>query len=403
MTQVSRANHSQASSAQPSVASANLQRIGVIGGGQLAGMMAAAARSLGIKLVVQTPEATDPAVEPAFDTVLAPLTDLAATAKLAAECEVITFENEFVDLEGLGALAAQGVCFQPSLESLAPLLDKYTQRSYLQQLGLPVPQFTLLDPELNQGALGQFPLVVKARRHGYDGQGTYIVQNQAEWSTLWQQLEAKNADPADFLVEEFVPFERELAVIATRSSQGELALYPIVETQQEQQVCHRVIVPAQLAPKVATQIEAIAHRLLESLRAVGVFGIELFLTSAKEVLVNEIAPRTHNSGHFSLDACQTSQFEQHLRAISGRSLGNPSLQTPGAVMVNLLGFEHSQSSYREKREQLAAIPDAYVHWYGKTRSYPGRKLGHVTVLLASPQRQAALAVADQIKTIWYSS
>ncbi len=395
MTQVSSANHFQSST--------NLQRIGVIGGGQLAGMMATAAQSLGIELVVQTPEATDPAVELAFDSILADLTDLAATAQLAAKCDVITFENEFVDLASLSTLAAQGVCFQPSLESLTPLLDKHTQRSYLQQLGLPVPQFTQLHPDFNPSSFKEFPLVVKARRHGYDGQGTYIVQNQAEWSALWQQFQAQNSNPADFLVEKFVPFERELAVIAARSSQGELALYPVVETQQEHQVCHRVIVPAQLNSSIYSQIEAIAHKLLESLQAVGVFGIELFLTPAGEVLVNEIAPRTHNSGHFSLDACQTSQFEQHLRAISGRSLENPSLQTSGAVMVNLLGFEDSQASYLDKREQLAAIPDAFVHWYGKTRSYPGRKLGHVTVLLASSQRQAALAVADKIKAIWSSS
>jgi 5-(carboxyamino)imidazole ribonucleotide synthase len=203
-----------------------------------------------------------------------------------------------------------------------------------------------------------------------------------------------------FLVEEFVPFDRELAVIAARSVNGEVVSYPVVETQQEQQVCRRVIAPADITPDQGAVIEAIAHTLLNSLQVVGIFGIELFLTAEGKVLVNEIAPRTHNSGHFSLDACETSQFEQHLRAVCGLPLGNPALHCPGAVMVNLLGYENSHSDYQRQRQQLAAIPGAYVHWYGKTESRPGRKLGHVTVLLEQPNREAA-NIAQTIDSIWY--
>ncbi|HEY9845366.1 MAG TPA: ATP-grasp domain-containing protein, partial [Candidatus Caenarcaniphilales bacterium] len=205
----------------------------------------------------------------------------------------------------------------------------------------------------------------------------------------------------NFLVETFIPFERELAVIAARSEQGDRVIYPIVETQQEDQVCRRVIVPAALSPTMTTEIARIAHTLLERLQAVGVFGIELFLTAAGEVLINEIAPRTHNSGHFTLDACATSQFEQQLRAVCNLPLGSAALLAPAAVMVNLLGFEHSQSSYPEKRDRLGEIPRAFVHWYGKTKSYPGRKLGHVTVLLESSLRSEALEVAQVIEAIWY--
>jgi len=378
-----------------------VQHIGIIGGGQLAWMMAKAAPSLGIQLTVQTPHSSDPATALASGVILADLADITATRQLAAACDLITFENEFVDLDALGCLAAQGVQFRPSLKTLAPLLDKYEQRSYLQRLGLPVPAFAKITPDWDPETAGfQFPLVVKSRRHGYDGQGTFILKDPKALKTFWQQRQSHHQDLSEsFLVEAFVPFERELAAIAARSATGALALYPIVETHQVEQVCRRVIAPADLTASVSAEIEAIAQTLLENLEAIGVFGIELFLTPENRVLVNEIAPRTHNSGHFTLDACPTSQFEQHLRAVANRPLGATNLQTPGAVMVNLLGFETSQEDYLDKREQMAAIPQAFVHWYGKTQSHPGRKLGHVTVLLNSPQQ--APAVAAQIEAIWY--
>nr|WP_290228496.1 5-(carboxyamino)imidazole ribonucleotide synthase [Trichocoleus desertorum] len=378
-----------------------VQRVGVIGGGQLAWMMAGASKKLGVQLVIQTPHATDPAVAIAADTILAAVADAKATEELAARCDVITFENEFVDLEALAQLEAQGTRFRPRLTTLVPLLDKYHQRAYLRDLGLPTPEFLALENQLNSTDLEQlgFPLVLKARRHGYDGQGTFIIQSQAELEEIWQKL-----DHSPALLEAFVPFERELAVIAARSTSGEVAVYPIVETQQESQVCRRVLAPADIPESVQAEAEAIARTLLNSLQAVGVFGIELFLTADGGILVNEIAPRTHNSGHFSLDACVTSQFEQHLRAVCGLALGNPGLSSDGAVMVNLLGYEQSHSDYLEKRQQIEKIPQARVHWYGKTESRPGRKLGHVTVLLSAQTapREQALAIAQEVESIWYN-
>ncbi len=395
-----------------------MKRVGVIGGGQLAWMMAGAAKKLGVELMVQTPSADDPAVAIAHDTVFAPVDDATATAILATKCDIITFENEFVNIEALSVLAEQGVNFRPQIDALAPLLDKYHQRCYLRDLGLPVPKFEELGVRSEE--LGSesnsvcgfstlnkfgFPVVLKARRHGYDGQGTFIVK---DIGTLQEKLEStakkKNLlSHQEFLLEEFIPFERELAVIAARSVHGEVVIYPVVETQQEEQVCRRVIAPAEISKKVAAQIEEIARTLLNSLEAVGIFGIELFLSADDKVLVNEIAPRTHNSGHFSLDACFTSQFEQHLRAVCGLPLGNPNLVCPCAIMVNLLGYEKSQSDYISKRQQLEQIPQSHVHWYGKTESRPGRKLGHVTVLLNNQNRQEAIAIARNIENIWYPS
>lgn len=380
-----------------------MKRVGVIGGGQLAWMMGGAANKLGVELIVQTPSINDPAVSIAQDTVLAKIDDAHATEILAQKSDVITFENEFVNLEALSLLENRGISFRPQLEALKPLLDKYYQRCYLKDLGLPVPQFFALENQEN--LLSQienlgFPLVLKSRRHGYDGQGTFIIHDLA---SLQAKIELDNHTNTAFLIEEFVPFERELAVIAARSVDGEVIIYPVVETQQEQQVCRRVIAPADITPEQAAAASAIAHTLLNSLEVVGVFGIELFLTADGRVLVNEIAPRTHNSGHFSLDACETSQFEQHLRAVCGLSLGNPALHCAGAVMVNLLGYETSHSDYQSQRQQLAAIEQAHVHWYGKTESRPGRKLGHVTVLLNNDNQTEAEAIAQTVEGIWYPS
>ena len=382
-----------------------VKRVGIIGGGQLAWMMAEAAAKLDIQLVVQTPSEADPAVAIAHHTIFAPIADASATADLASQCDLITFENEFVDLPALQTLEQQGICFRPALSSLEPLLDKLHQRAYLQNLGLPVPQFANVTEAVRAEILRadtiaalqlEFPLVLKTRRHGYDGQGTFILRDLPSLRVTLERLQN-----VPLLLEEFVPFERELAAIAARSVGGEIAIYPIVETQQENQVCQRVFAPADLSKTVVAQVEAIAHTLLDSLQVVGVFGIELFLTPTGKVLVNEIAPRVHNSGHFTLDACATSQFEQHLRAVCGLSLGEVRMTAPAAVMVNLLGYESSTSDYQEKRDRLAAISQAHVHWYGKTESRPGRKLGHVTVLLDECDREKATAIATQIETIWY--
>ncbi|EFA68116.1 5-(carboxyamino)imidazole ribonucleotide synthase [Cylindrospermopsis raciborskii] len=379
-----------------------MKRIGIIGGGQLALMMGEPAKTLGLELIVQTPAITDPAVAIAQDVVLASVGDAVATSILANKSDLITFENEFVDLDALSDLEKQGVCFRPHLDALSPLLDKYHQRCYLRDLNLPVPQFF---PWVNCPDLASkieylgFPLVVKSRRHGYDGQGTFIVDNHASFSTLVNQVDKK---PVEFLIEEFVPFTKELAIVAARSVKGEIVTYPVVETQQEKQVCRRVIVPADITPDQEDQIVAIARKILTSLGVVGVFGIELFITAGGKILINEIAPRTHNSGHFSLDACKTSQFEQQLRAVVGMDLGDTSLTVPAAVMVNLLGYEESHNEYFQTREKLATIPHSHLHWYGKRESRLGRKLGHITILIEELNRELIEKIIYEVESIWHT-
>jgi len=386
-----------------------VRRVGVIGGGQLAWMMADASQVLGLELWVQTPAMTDPAAAIATHTILAAVDDAQATAQLAQHCDVITFENEFVELAALANLENSGVCFRPKLEAIKPLLDKSHQRDYMQRIGLSTPKFAVLDRGFSadqlDGAIAQmgFPLVLKMRRHGYDGQGTFIMMDPSDLQSVLQKTGHQ-----PMLLEEFVPFERELAVMAARSQQGEVVIYPIVETQQEKQVCRRVFAPTVLPRTVDQHIREMAVKLLNSLDFVGILGMELFLLPDGKVLMNEIAPRTHNSGHYTLDVCQTSQFEQQLRAVCGRPLGSTQMTARQAVMVNLLGYEVAQDDYQTKRRQIAQMPGARVHWYGKQESRPGRKLGHVTIVLPDDEASsvpclAAQKAAHQTESIWYST
>nr|AAB05791.1 phosphoribosyl aminoimidazole carboxylase [Synechococcus elongatus PCC 7942 = FACHB-805]prf//1909376A rbc downstream ORF 1 [Synechococcus sp.] len=383
------------------IAVSPVQHVGVIGGGQLAWMLAPAAQQLGMSLHVQTPNDHDPAVAIADQTVLAAVRDAAATAKLAQACDVITFENEFVDLPALTELEETGVRFRPRPAAIASLLDKLDQRQLLTRLGLPTPRFlaiaaaTATESELT--ALG-FPVVLKQRRHGYDGKGTQVLRSLAE---LQQALQSYGDTP--LLLEEFIPFEQELAVMVARSQSGAIATFPVVQTHQQNQVCRWVVAPAAIPGALQKAVAAIARTLVETVDYVGVAGIELF-QQGDRLWVNEIAPRTHNSGHYSLDACQTSQFEQQLRAIADLPLGSTALQWPGALMVNLLGFEDHQSGYAELRQQLAALPGACLYWYGKTESKPGRKLGHITLPLSgassTERAQQAQTMLAQVEAIW---
>ena len=373
------------------------KRVGVIGGGQLAWMMGTEAPDLGIELIVQAESQDDPAVSQAKEVVIGEIDNITATIQLAQLCDVITFENEFIDLEALRRLEKSGVWFRPSLATLAPLLDKYDQRSYLQSIRVPVPQFSL-DPTAKQiEAEYGFPVVLKARRHGYDGQGTFIIKNIEGLNKL-----AKTVPVNELLVEEFIPFEKELGIIAARNASGNIAIYPVTETYQKNQVCHWTITPAKVSKEVAKEVKAIACKILEKSKVVGVFGIEFFLTQDNRVLVNEIAPRTHNSGHYTLDGCETSQFAMQLQAVTGMALGSTALKSAGAVMVNLLGFEESNSKYLAKRNDILEIPNTFVHWYGKI-SRPGRKLGHVTVVHDLQGLTKARETIKQIESIWYGN
>jgi 5-(carboxyamino)imidazole ribonucleotide synthase len=386
------------------------QKIGVIGGGQLAWMMAIAAKHLDIELTVQATSPDESAVNVADRVVYGKVADAIATAKMAEHCEAITFENEFVDLVALQELidrlndqsGDRRLLFLPKLETLAISVDKLNQRQHFRDHGIPTPEFYGVENSTQLFAAADrlgYPLVLKARRHGYDGKGTWVIKNEVDLQSAWESIEREPA-----IAEAFIPFEHELAVIAARSESGDISIYPVVETlQTDQQVCRRTIAPARINEIVRQKVETTAKQIVTSLNAIGVFGIEFFLTAQGEVSVNEIAPRTHNSGHYTIEGCQTSQFEQLLRVVSGKPLGEVSMLAPVAVMVNLLGFENvsgADADYLNKREAIANFPNTHIHWYNKTSASIGRKLGHVTILAET--HDLAIDISDRIENIWYS-
>jgi len=382
------------------------QKIGVIGGGQLAWMMAIAAKKLGLELTVQAGSPDESAVDIADRVVYGKVNDAEATAQLAKYCQVITFENEFVDLVALQELedfihqeeVDRPLLFLPKLETLAISVDKLKQRQHFRDRQIPTPEFYGVDTEIKLLAAADrlgYPLVLKARRHGYDGKGTWVVADEMELRSAWETMQRLPA-----IAEAFIPFERELAVIVARSQSGEIAIYPVVETLQTNQVCRYTIAPARINADIKIKVRNIAEQVVTSLDAIGVFGIEFFLTAEGDISVNEIAPRTHNSGHYTIEGCQTSQFEQLLRVVSGKPLGDVSMVAPVAIMVNLLGFEQNVSDYLEKRQAIADFPNTHIHWYNKTTASVGRKLGHVTILAET--YDIAIDLRDRIETIWYA-
>jgi len=403
--------------------------VGIVGGGQLASMLAEAARRRGVELHVQTPGAHDPALAVATSVVQADVRDVAATRELARRCGAISFENEWVDLEGLAPLVADGVCFLPNLEALRPLVCKRSQRELLQRFNLPSPAWfplqqvnerpdppaedasdqaplTQAEPEPHRPQLPQgfaYPLMAKAASGGYDGKGTVVLRSDADLEDLLARV-----NPLAWIVEEFVSFDLELAVVAARDQAGDVVCLPVVQTHQHQQVCDWVLAPFEANHALQQAVRNMAASLLTSLNYVGVLSIEFFYGS-RGLMINELAPRTHNSGHYSIEACDLSQFDLQLTCVAGQRVAEPVLQVPGALMVNLLGFEergsdHPAADFQDQRDALANLPDTHLHWYGKAGSSIGRKLGHVTVLLheAEPQarRREAMQRLDQVRQVW---
>ncbi len=349
--------------------------IGIVGGGQLGRMLAIAARELGIKTIVLDPTPGCPAAEVADEHVLGDFTDADAIRALADTVDVLTFEIESAHAETLEALASEGFPVHPTPATLSTIKDKLHQKTYLSERGIPVAPFMRVDSEADARVAGEqfgYPFLLKARRGGYDGRGNATVDSSEDLASAFTAFGAQ-----ELYAEAFIPFAKELAVVAARTQAGEIALYPLVETVHRDHICHTVYAPAPVPGVVQEGAEEIVRRVLDSFEGAGVFGIELFLTNDREVMVNEIAPRVHNSGHFTIEACHTSQFSQHIRAVAGLPLGDPSMRVPAAVMINILGSREGVAEPRGVDEALA-LPSVGVHIYGKRQTKPQRKMGHLT-------------------------
>jgi 5-(carboxyamino)imidazole ribonucleotide synthase len=352
--------------------------VGMVGGGQLARMTHQAAIALGQSLRVLAASGDDGAALVAADTVIGDHEDLEVLRRFAKGCDVITFDHEHVPAEHIRALAASGVVVHPGADALRFAQDKRAMRERLAALGVPVPAWrpvsSLADVVDFAAWVGGPPVVAKATRGGYDGRGVWIVPDLSEVERLLQT-------GRDLIVEERVRLRRELAAMVVRSPWGQVGTYPVVETVQRDGICVEVLAPApELDPDVSVQAQRLAIRIAVELDVVGVLAVELFEAEGGDLIVNELAMRPHNSGHWTIEGARTSQFEQHLRAVLDYPLGDTALTAPAVAMANVLGGASSSVGIDERVHHLfAADPGARVHLYGK-QVRPGRKIGHVTVL-----------------------
>jgi len=353
--------------------------IGILGGGQLARMTAAAGHKLGLRIAILDPEPDSPAQQVASLKVVASLDDVSGLENIARISDLLTLENEFVNAPLLEHIESLGVPIYPTSRTVSLIQDKLFQKQSLEASGIDVPAFlgvSCKNDILQAGERFGWPLILKARRNGYDGRGNELINGPNEILHAWTKLEGENRT---LMVETFVRFKKELAVMVARSSNGEAVTYPLVETVQKDHICHTVKAPASVSTVIGERAALMARRAIEAVDGVGIFGIEMFLLEDDRILINEMAPRPHNSGHYTIEACITSQFENHLRAILGLPLGSPSMVLPAAAMVNLLADRNGVTNISGVEKALK-IPGVNLHLYGKKLSRPSRKMGHITVL-----------------------
>lgn len=368
--------------------------IGMVGGGQLARMTHQAAIALAIPFRVMVASPTDSAALVNPDTTAGDPHSAADLAAFATTCDVMTFDHELVDLDALDAIESAGTAIaRPPATALRFATDKAHQRRAFATAGLPLPHHRIVDDAPSAAAAGTdlgWPVVVKTARGGYDGRGVWILDDQAALDALLAQM----GDPCPTLVvEERISLERELAVVVARSPDRTTVSYPVVETVQADGICRETIVPARIEPQVASAAIEVATAAAEVVGAVGIIAVELFWDGHR-VTINEVATRPHNSGHWTIEGAVTSQFANHLRAVSGFPLGVTAAVAPAVVMANILGHRDGRDPADHLRTALD-VPGAAVHLYGKGPR-PGRKLGHVTVLadtVAEARSRARAGVA----------
>jgi 5-(carboxyamino)imidazole ribonucleotide synthase len=348
--------------------------VGMVGGGQLARMTAQAAIGLGVTFRVLAEAPTDSAALVTHDVTVGSHLSLRDVSGFAGRCDVVTFDHEHVPGRVLAELESAGVLVRPGSAALRYTQDKLAMRGALTSRGVPCPRYAAVASvaDVEEFAAGSWPVVLKAVSGGYDGKGVWVCASPAEAAEVV-------AHGIALLAEEFVPFRRELAALVARSPSGQGAAYPVVQTVQVDGICREVIAPAPgLDPEVAAAAQALALRIASSLDVTGLLAVELFETAAGGLLVNELAMRPHNSGHWTIDGARTSQFEQHLRAVLDLPLGSCAVSGPFTVMANLLGGT-DPDIYDRYIHVMAADPAVKVHYYGK-EVRPGRKIGHVTIV-----------------------
>ena len=403
------------------------KRIGIVGGGQLGKMMILEAKRLGFYVVTLDPAEDCPSHSISDEHIAAGFDDEAAYHELAGKVDVITYEFEHIHARVLETLEQKGHIVYPSIASLKIIQDKYSQKETLHKNGVPVPRFAPVDnvnaikalgadaclgvsrqqsaqnaiPALGagRGTLGAhspgslgYPLMLKTTLGGYDGKGNALVLSEADAEDAYRLL---GGGSTALMAEEFVDFEKEISIIATRGIDGNRVIYPPAENIHRNSILDITIVPARIPGEAEIKASQIAHRVMEVFEGVGTFCVEMFLAKNGEILVNEVAPRPHNSGHYTIEGCLVNQFENHIRAITGLPLGSVELVSP-TVMINLLG-ESDGSARLKGLEEAYADPNIHVHFYGKSESKTDRKMGHLTAV--DKTADAALARAKRAKEL----
>jgi 5-(carboxyamino)imidazole ribonucleotide synthase len=343
--------------------------IGILGGGQLGHMLALAAARLGLKCHIYAPPGDNPAFDVSARHIVADYGDMDALKAFAQACDVITYEFENVPGE-VAAYLEDAAVLAPGAKALQVSQDRALEKAFIRDLGIEVAPFALIDSlsdlEAAVQAIG-FPCVLKTRRLGYDGKGQVKITDAADCPSAWDQIKAAPA-----VLEGFVHFHNEVSVIAARGWDGEVQSYDLTENVHRNHILHTSTVPARVPAGLDAAAREIAGKIATALDYVGVMGVEMFV-SAGQLIVNEIAPRVHNSGHWTMDACLVSQFEQHIRAIAGWPLGD-TYRHSDVVMTNLLGHD------AERWKHHAGEQGTAIHLYGKAEARPGRKMGHINVL-----------------------
>lgn len=359
--------------------------VGIVGGGQLGRMLTDAARKLGWHVVVLDPTPDCPAAQVGAQQIVGDLYDATKIKELAAASDVITFEIEHVNVDALAALDKP---VHPAPTTLRIIQDKLRQKEFLQSHNIPVAPFQAIatTAQAEQLLAEWGSLYLKSRAGGFDGRGNILVKTSNDLPAISDGV---------YYAEQVIPHKQELAVMISRDVHGQVATYPLTETFHERSICVETLTPAQVSSDIKKATHKLALEVADLMQGAGVFGIEMFLAPDDTLLVNEIAPRVHNSGHYTIEACETSQFENHIRAITGQPLGPTDLKVAAAAMVNILG-ERNGPVEPQGLEQAAAEPHTTVHIYGKSPTKVDRKMGHITA--TGDTLEQARTRAEQART-----
>lgn len=374
--------------------------LGIVGGGQLAKMTAQAAYRLGLGIAIIEHGESSPAGSMTKHEFPNGWTDEKDLKHFTDISDTVTLENEFVNPDILSVIAERRLVL-PSPDTIRLVQDKYIQKKTFSAAGIPMTDFEAIESAEDAITFGKkfgFPYVLKTRTLGYDGYGNATVRNEQEAVSAWKRF-AESEEPRTLMAERFVQFTSEIAVMVARNRRGEIAVYPCVETIQENHICRVVIAPARCEESIREKARSIALACVEAINGVGVFGVEMFVTQSGDVLFNEIAPRPHNSGHYTIEGCHCSQFENAVRAVCNLPLGSPEMIAPSAVMINLLG-ERSGNGIPDSITPLLRHGKASFHLYGKKDSRKGRKMGHLTVIGNDTDETLKEALAAANDLIW---